>query len=84
MKQNALGESILQPDDDIFAEFSEVYGANLEDTLTAFEISNEDQADLGWTCSIRDEGLNEMQAHNFGTRDELVAWLTHQNVQIET
>jgi hypothetical protein len=81
MKTNFFGEKILQPGDDIGALFAEQFDAEPEDTLTASDIEHE--PDLGWTCLIRDEGLNEAQAHDFETEAALREWLTKQGVEID-
>lgn len=81
MKKNFFGEDILQPGDDIGALFNEQFDTDPDDTLTATDIEKDDT--FGWSCTIRDEALNEVQAHDFDSEAALRAWLTRQGVETD-
>lgn len=81
MKKNFFGEDILQPGDDIGALFTEQFDTDPEDTLTAVDLDND--GTFGWSCTIRDEDLNEVQAHDFESEAALREWLTRQGVEID-
>jgi hypothetical protein len=49
-------------------------------TLTAFDIEEDDN--FGWSCVIRDEDFNEIQAHDFESEDELREYLATARVEI--
>jgi hypothetical protein len=80
MKKNMFGESILQPEDDIAAHFADTYSSDAED-ITARDI-DQDPA-FGWTAILADGDLNEVQAHEFESREAIEAWLTSQGVRIQ-
>jgi hypothetical protein len=80
MKKNAFGEPILQPGDDIGAAFSENFDTDIDATLTAWDI--EEDESFGWSAIIRDEELNEMQVHDFSSEDELRDYLRDARVEI--
>lgn len=80
MKRNAFGEPILQPGDDIGAAFSETFDTELDATLTAFDV--EEDENLGWSATIRDEDFNEIQVHDFSSEEELRDYLSNARVEI--
>jgi hypothetical protein len=80
MKRNAFGEPILQPGDDIGAAFSETFDTDIDATLTAFDL--EEDENFGWSAVIRDEDFNEIQIHDFSSEDELRNYLTAAQVEI--
>lgn len=81
MKQNAFGEPILQPGDDVGAAFSETFDTDISATLTAFDLDND--PNVGWSATIRDEDFNEIQAHDFESEEALREFLSGANVEIE-
>ena len=81
MKKNAFQETILQSGDDIAALFSEQFDTELGQRITASCVEHE--SGLGWTCLLQDENLNEVQAHDFNSREELEEWLAQQGVAVE-
>jgi hypothetical protein len=80
MKRNAFGEPILQPGDDIGAAFSENFDTDIDQTLTAFDV--EEDEDFGWSATIRDEDFNEIQVHDFSSEEELRDYLSAARVEI--
>jgi hypothetical protein len=80
MKKNAFGEPILQPGDDIGAAFMDAFDTDIDATLTAWDIEEDDL--FGWSCTIRDEEDNEIQVHDFASEDELREYLTTARVEI--
>lgn len=81
MKTNTFGESILQPGDDIWATFMEAHDTEPGDSLIARFIEHDPE--FGWACTIADSEGNEVQAHDFESREALVAWLRVANVEID-
>jgi hypothetical protein len=80
MKRNAFGEPILQEGDDIMATFSETFDTDLDQTITAHDLEEDDA--FGWSAVLRDEDFNEIQVHDFDTEEGLVNYLTEQGVEL--
>lgn len=85
MKRNMFGEVIIQPGDDPTALWHDVHAPEEDPRLEAFDINNEDAYTLGWTCTLRnaDNWDQEMQVHDFPTREALVSFLESHCVEIE-
>lgn len=81
MKRNMFNEAILQPGDDIAAHFAETF--DTEGTITARFIDDDSESDLGWTACLMDDDGNEVQIHDFASREELIEALAAQNVEID-
>jgi hypothetical protein len=80
MKKNYFGDPILQPGDDIGAAFSESFDTDIDSTLTAWDIEHDDH--LGWSATIRDEELNEIQVQDFESEEALREYLRQARVDI--
>lgn len=76
-----FGEAVLQPADDIAGTFSDEHGADAGGGLTARHI--EEDPNFGWGCMITDDDLNEVEAQDFLSENELRTWLTEQEVAID-
>lgn len=83
MKRNFFGGPIIQPGDDIAAVFSDQHDTDLETQLTARFLEEDTDAGMGWTCTVSDEDGNEVEIHDFPSKDELITFLTDQGVDVE-
>jgi hypothetical protein len=80
MKKNFFNEPILQPGDDIGAAFSETFDTDIDALLTAWDIEHDDE--MGWSATIRDEELNEIQVQDFESEEALRDYLRQAHVDI--
>ncbi|UTU07934.1 hypothetical protein CcrC1_gp248c [Caulobacter phage C1] len=82
VKYNRFGVRILGPGDDIYLAFVEKFDTDSDSALTAFDLSCEEDSEIGWSCLIEDEDANGIEAHGFQSREQIVDWLNQQNVAI--
>lgn len=76
MKRNMFGETIAQPGDG-YDDFAIPYfeANDLEDPVEIISANVEFDEVCKWTASMFTEDGGEIQAHDFETKDDLVAWL---------
>lgn len=70
-KRNAFGNTIHTPEDrpEDFADFAAEMGGGAYSALVS-----EDEL-FGWCASVALNEGEDVEVHDFGSRDELVAWL---------
>jgi hypothetical protein len=79
VKTNFFGEPIVQPGGDIGAAFSEMYGTDLEATLTAWFIERDGD---GWGCTVRDEEEHEVHLEGYESETQLREHLASARVEV--
>ena len=82
MKRNFFGDMRLQPGDDLYACWNDEFGPE-DPAIPVYAREITEEPEFGWTCSLNDDDGNESEVHDFGSKDELVAWLLEQTVKIE-
>jgi hypothetical protein len=80
MKKNFFGDPILQPGDDIGAAFSETFDTDIDAPSPRGTSSM--TTTMGWSATIRDEELNEIQVQDFESEEALRDYLRQARVDI--
>lgn len=78
MKQNRFGETIAQPGDDPADIFQE--NGFHSDGIEAFGLGED--PNFGFCCMLRNEDLEEVQAHDFADEGAMNIWLQEYGIPI--
>jgi hypothetical protein len=79
MRITMTGELVFQPGDDFFAEWTAHFDEEPEGEIARFL----EESDGVWGCEIMDNNDHTAQAHDFTTKESLVAWLSQNKITIE-